>query len=225
MNILILVLVSISFFILPSLARKWKNLPTLIAVCIAAAVNTNYYLSYNYPVYAGPFILGMDALIGMMYVYVLIIIRLDGSTKRAYDLTISAVAAIVLAGIIEMCAKTAHQGGFTFETVKPLLFNLQSGLSCLLAGFVAIFISDKLDKKNTYLNIAISCLAGSIVHSILFSLGFMITIPDILKQENIKTYFACFTGGLIERVLLIPLGLANYWFCKSVLKLKSEKNS
>ena len=221
MKVLLLVIITISFFLVPTLVRKWRNIPVLIAVTVAAAVNTNYYLSFDYPVEMGIFIFGMDALVGFIYIYSLIIVTFESSTKHAYELAISSVAAIVLAGIIETCAKTASNGGLTYETGYPFLFNLVSAVACLIGGFLAIYLADKIRNTgfNVYLAIAFSCLVGGIVHYILFSLGLMISKPDIL-QEAAK-YNSCVYGGLLETVILIPLGLLNYFFSKKVLKIKN----
>ena len=96
MKVLLLVIITISFFFVPTLVRKWRNIPVLIAVTVAAAVNTNYYLSFDYPVDMGIFIFGMDALVGFIYIYSLIIVAFESSPKRAYELAISSVAAIVV---------------------------------------------------------------------------------------------------------------------------------
>ena len=224
MKILLLCLIAISFFLIPTLVRKWRNIPVLIAITIAAAVNTNYYLSFDYPVELGDFIFGMDALVGFMYIYSLVVVTFEANKKNAFDLTISSVAAIVLAGIIETCAKTAANGGFTYQTVYPFLFNLVSAGACLAGGLVAIYLADKIRNTgfNVYLAIAFSVLVGGIVHYILFSLGLMISKQDILDQA--WRYNSCVYGGLVETVILIPLGLLNYWFSKKIMKINVKEN-
>ena len=225
MKIFILVIVAISFFLVPSLVRKWRNIPVLIAVAIASAVNTNYNLAYDYPVPIGPFTFGVDALVGFMFIYTLVVVTIDNNAKHGYDLTISSIAAIILAGIIETCAKTAANGGFTYQTIYPFLFNLVSAFACLVGGFIAVFLTDILRKngKNEYVCIAVACLAGAIVHYIIFSLGLMISKENVLADK--ERYNAFVFGGLIESLILIPLGILNYLFCAKVLKIKKVNQS
>ena len=198
-------------------------MPVLIAVAVASAVNTNYNIGYDYPVTMGPFTLGVDALVAFMFIYTVVLVTLGDSAKHGYDLTISSVAAIVLAGIIESCAKTAANGGMTYQTIYPFLFTLVSAVSCLAGGFIAVFIASALKKnnKNDYLAIAVACLVGAVIHYIIFCLGLMISKENVLNDT--ARYNSYVSGGVIESIILIPLGLLNYLFCTRVLKLKKLK--
>ena len=222
MKILILVCASILFFLLSALLRKWRNIPVLIAVSIACAVNTNYSIGYDYPIECGSaLIFGIDSLVAVLYLYILVVMCLDIETKRAYKLSFSSVAAIVLAGIIESSAKVASHGGFTMEGIRPLLFSLISGAACLFAGYLAIFVADKLKNKanlNDYAAMAIALVAGFVVHAVIFFVGFMVKYPNLF--DDVNKYGACFFGSLVERAALVPLALLTYLFSNCVLKLK-----
>ena len=226
MKILILSIVAVVFFLITALCRKWKNVPVLIAVTIAAAVNTNYTVAYEYRVGLGALILGVDSIVAFLYLYNVIIMCIEVDTKRAYSLCFNSVAAIVLAGVIETSALTASHGALTLETMVPFLFNFVSACGCMAAGLVAIYIADRLKTKTKVCDYAIvltTTLIGSIIHSAIFSLGYMIKYVDIF--DNMNTYLGCICGGLVEKGILIILGIVTLLFARKVLKIKIERNS
>lgn len=222
MNILILIIVSILFFFLPTLVRKWRNKAVLIAVAISTAVNTNYTICYSYPVHLGPFIFGVDTLVGLIFIYTIVVIAMEFKPANAYNITISSAAAIILAGIIESSAKSAAAGIINFETISSLLFNVTSAFSCLLGGFVATFMVERIKMKQRWFLLLLSVLTGSLIHLTIFFANIGILYPKIF--DDLNTYASCIFGGLIETVVLLPLGLLNSLFAKNVLKLKADNN-
>lgn len=222
MNLFILIIAAIAFFTILTLLRKWKDLPVLIATAIACAVNTNYYLNIDCPVNVGPFVFGVDALIALMFVFIIMIIFVDYSAKQAMTVTINSCVAIVLAGVIEMFAVASTLGEFTFECVRPILFYSITVAGSMIGCSLAIWLGIKMKNANKYLVLAITTLIACVFHSIFYNVGYILIEPEVL--DNTSTFIGAITGGLIEKVALIPLGLLSYFIGSKVLKIQTSKN-
>lgn len=196
-------------------------MPVLMASAIACAVNTNYYLNIDYPVNIGPFVFGIDALVAMMFVFIIMIVYVDYTPKRAYSLTVNSCVAIILAGIIQTFAMAARDGAFTFECVRPLLFYSITVVGTVLGCFLAIWLAGKMKNLNKYLVLTIGTLIACAFHSVFYNVGYMLIKPAILDTPEI--FWGAIWGGLIEKVAFIPLGLLSYFVGEKVLKIEKSK--
>jgi uncharacterized PurR-regulated membrane protein YhhQ (DUF165 family) len=149
MNLLYYTLAAfIAFFATLIAFDKKKIWGTILSgLGVAGVVNANFFHAIDYPIDIFGWNFGFDAIIFTLYIFTLILTLMYYGKKQATIYTFSGSIAVLLAGIIELCAvsfSTGHQeeawrkfGGFVISVIATIA-----------AGLVIITVIEAIKKRH-----------------------------------------------------------------------------
>ena len=220
MDLWFLALLGILFFALLTFCRRWYDYAILFTFAIGFAVNANIYNSVSTPVYFHNLIFAIDSILYTGFTFTIIICAKEYGIKKAKMLTSSAIAAVLLSALIELCSYTSSNG---YETIfiKDFFGYIASALGTFIGIWVMLYIFEKLENKNTniYLSMFICVLISSVINSTIYYSYYLIV------YQNTTNFMYILLGSYIGKMYAIILGLISYTVNKKIwipLDLKKE---
>ncbi len=221
MELWFLALLGILFFALLTFCRRWYDYAILFTFAIGFAVNANIYNSVSTPVNFYKLIFAVDSILYTGFTFTVIICAKEYGIRKAKILTSSAIAAVLLSALIELCSYTSS---FGFETIfiKDFFGYIASAVGTFIGIWVMLFIFEKLETKNTniYLSMFICVLISSIINSTIYYSYYLIV------YQNTTNFLYILLGSYIGKIYAIILGLISYFINKNVwipLDLKNKE--
>lgn len=225
MNFYILLLITILFFTAFTFARRLNDNFVLIAVAIGCACNANYYTPLNMPIVLGPITFGIDSLLYTLFIFTIVIKALKDSVKSAKIMTITAVVAIMISGIIEFSANISFNGGFKMEYLLSLGKYAFSVIGTLLGVWLMLLIYDKGLKNvkhhvsylTIFIGITVACLLNANIYY-----AFVVVIEGGIRDNSLSILL----GNYIGKLFCILLAMLSYFvYDKLFNKQKEEVNN
>lgn len=226
MSFTLLIIFMFVAFGLTTLFRKWIDIPTLIAVAIGCACNSNLYTAITHPIVVGPFTFSFEIVLYTLFMYTIMIRILDYGYNAAKVMTFTSIAAILISAIIELIV-TLSMNGASWDVFKTFLYYVFSFIGTLFAVWFMIFITIFLRKMNvnTYFTIAIALVTASVIHALFFYGGIA------LLNWNYAAYpWSAVLGNLVGKAVCIPLAVFCYfinvkWWKPNNLKILKEERA
>ncbi len=221
MGLWFLALLGIVFFALLTVCRRWHDYAILFTFAIGFAVNANIYNSISTLVNFYKLIFAIDSILYTGFTYTVIICAKEYGVRKAKILTSSAIAAVLLSALIELCASISSFG-YDIEFIKTFFGYIFSAIGTFIGIWVMLFIFEKLDKKNIniYLIMFICVLLSSIINSTIYYSYYLIV------YQNTTNFLYILLGSYIGKLYAIILGLISYCINKNVwipLDLKNKE--
>lgn len=222
MDLWFLALLGVVFFGLLTLFRRWYDYAILFTFAIGFAVNANIYNSVSTPVTFYKLIFAIDSILYTGFTFTVIICAKEYGIRKAKILTSSAIAAVLLSALIELCASISSFG-FDFVFIKDFFGYIASAVGTFIGIWVMLYIFDKLEKKdvNIYLSMFICVLISSIINSSIYYSYYLIV------YQNTTNFLYILLGSYIGKLYAICLGLISYAINKNIwvpLDLKNKEN-
>ena len=207
MGFALLIIFMFVAFGLTTLFRRWIDIPTLLAVAIGCAVNANIFNPITCPIFVGPFIFSIEAILYTLFMYTIVVRVLDYGYKVAQRMALTSIAAIIISAIIEFVAIVSYKG-FTAETGKTFAFYFLSSIGTIAGVWVMILIAIHCRKKNisSYIIIPLGIIASGLIHSIIYY-GGMALINWSINENAV----AMILGALIGKAVCIALSVFCYF--------------
>ena len=210
----------------------------LITFAIGAAINSNIFNSYIYPITLNGnegIIFGLSQFLYPLFVLTIMIRVFDYSIKDAKQMLVSALVAIVLSAFIQFFAEISYYYPFEsrsfVEVLLTLLLYLVSSLSTLIAFVIVFKLYPILEKKkvNKYLILVIAIIITNIINSFIYT-GFALLFKDhsLLSSNLYSNYPAYLLGGIIMRTFATGLALISYlvnntiWKSENLIQVKKD---
>lgn len=227
MSFALLIIFMFLAFGLTTLFRRWIDIPTLIAVAIGCACNSNIFTPLTHPVLVGPFVFCIENVLYTLFMYTIIVRILDYGYKQARVMTLTSIAAILISAFIEMVALSVSNG-FSAETFKNFSYYLFSCAGTILGVWLMIIITIQCRKKNisSYLIIPFAISTSCLVHAILYYGG----ISLVNFRTDLYTLYL-FLGAIIGKAACILLSMLcyfinqNFWKPLNLIKQEQEKEA
>ena len=227
MSFALLIIFMFMAYGLTTLFRRWIDIPTLLAVAIGCACNSNIFTPLTHPVLVGPFTFCIENVLYTLFMYTIIVRILDYGYQQAKVMTFTSIAAIIISAFIEMVALSASNG-FSIETFKSFSYYLFSCVGTILGVWVMIWITIKCRQKNIscYLIIPFAISASCLIHTIFYYGG----ISLVNLRTDLYTLYL-FLGALIGKGVCILLSILCYfinqrfWKPLNLIKLEQEKEN
>ena len=226
MSFALLVIFMFVVFGLTTLFRRWIDIPTLIAVAIGCACNSNIFtpLTTN-PVIVGPFAFCIENVLYTLFMYTIVVRILDYGYQQAKVMTFTSIAAILISAFIEMVALSISNG-FSVGTFMNFSYYLFSCAGTIIGVWLMIVITIQCRKKNisSYLIIPFAIITSCLAHAILYYGG----ISLVNLRTDLYTLYL-FLGAIVGKASCILLCMVcyfinqNYWKPLSLVKQEQEK--
>jgi len=131
-------------------------------------------------------------------------------------MTITAVVAIIISGLIELCSLGSYNGGFKVEFLLTFSKYIFSVIGTLVGVWLMLLIFDIMSKKNIkninylaiYLGIIIACLINSIFYYV-----FVIIVNRGFSDQALSIAL----GSCIGRLFCIHLAMLSYFIYEKFL--------
>ena len=205
MGLWFLALLGIVFFALLTLCRRWYDYAILFTFAIGFAVNANIYNSISTPVHFYKLIFAIDSILYTGFTFTVIICAKEYGVKKGKILTSSAIAAVLLSALIELCASISSFG-YDIEFIKTFFGYIFSAIGTFIGIWVMLFVFEKIEKKNIniYLIMFICVLLSSIINSTIYYSYYLIA------YQNTTNFLYLLLGSYIGKLYAIALGLISY---------------
>ena len=219
MELWFLALLGILFFALFTLCRRWYDYAILFTFAIGFAVNANIYNSVSTPVLFYKLIFAIDSILYTGFTFTVIICAKEYGIRKAKILTSSAIAAVLLSALIELCASISSFG-YDVMFIKDFFGYIASAIGTFIGIWVMLFIFDKLEKKNIniYLSMLICVLISSIINSTIYYSYYLIV------YQNSANFLYILLGSYIGKLYAIILGLISYAINRNIWIPNDLKN-
>lgn len=218
MNLFILILCGIAFFLITTFARHWKDKAVLIAVAIGCACNANLYTTINFPIVVGPFSFSFAPLLYCLYMYTIAVAFIDYSRKSGRVILYTSIAAIIISGLIEFDAKCSYFGEVSWDELKYLLFYLANCAGTIVGCVFMTLFNKYVPIKNKYVMLACMIFGACVLHGVSYYLGSLMLI------DNYKEIFLpSMLGGLLITVIFMVVGLICFFVNNKWVKPNKPK--
>ena len=224
MSFALLIIFMFVAFGLTTLFRKWIDIPTLIAVAIGCACNSNLYTAISHPIVLEPFTFSFEIVLYTLFMYTIMVRILDYGYNAAKVMTFTSVAAILISAIIELVVSLSQLGA-SWDVFKVFFYYVFSFVGTIFAVWFMVLITIQLRKFNVspYVIIVIGLVVASIVHALFYYGGIA------LLNLDYQTYpWSALLGNIVGKAVCIPLAAFCYfinqkWWKPNNLKILKEE--
>lgn len=175
MNALYFIIFGIAMFLLPLIAYKKHRAVVIYALAIGGVVNANFYHSGVHPIDILGLTFGIDSVVYTLFVFCVILWYIQQGEGAAISITVSSIAAIVIAAVLQLSADLMSDGSSATEWKTFATFMLSSLAS--VAGVAAMLLVFRFirGKVSDYVLMAVGIAIVSFVNSnIYYPLAFVI---------------------------------------------------
>lgn len=208
MKLIYLLLFSISVFLLSLVGYKKNKSVPLYALAIGGIVNANFYHSIPYPINCFGIIFGIDSFVYVLFAFCIVIMYLKEGKKATILLSISSIAAIMIAAIMNLSADLMSDGS-SIQEWKTFFTFTASSVASIIGVVIFIKTFDKI-KLNECLKMIIGILIISSINLIIYYLLFAV----INGWDNYMTKILL--GNIIGRFLAVIISLLPYFLMKKI---------
>lgn len=223
MSFVLLIVFMLVAFALTTLFRKWIDIPTLIAVAIGCACNSNLYTAISHPIVVGPFIFSFEIVLYTLFIYTIMVRILDYGYSDAKVMTITSIAAIIISALIELTVGLSQQGAI-WPIFKQFLYYVFSFMGTLVAVWFMVYLTIIFRRMgiNKYFIIAFALVVASAIHGLFFYGGIALLNLDFAAYP-----WAAVFGNYIGKAVCIPIAVFCYfinekWWKPNNLKILRE---
>ena len=209
MNFALLIIFMFVAYGLTTLFRRWIDIPTLLAVAIGCACNSNIFTPLTHQIVMGPFIFSIENVLYTLFMYTILVRILDYGYNQAKVMTFTSIAAIIISAFIELVANLIS-GGFSINTLKLFSTYLFSCVGTILGVWLMILITIHCRKKNTssYLIIPLAIGASCIIHAIFYYGGIALINWQLVYTLQLAL------GSTVAKAVCILLSILCYFINK-----------
>ena len=213
---------SVVMFLLPLIGYRKYSGVTLYALAIGGVVNANYYhaMVFEINIFGLPF--GIDSVIYTLFIFCVVVWYIIEGLKGAISITISSVAAIIIAAVIQLSGDLISDGSSVAEWQTFGIFMITS-VAIVVAIAVMLYVFEKIKGKvNHYVLLIIGIIIASLLNTAIYY-PFMILITGHNSNDILPLLNASYLGKSLS--LIISLGTLYIMKCidKKVLKKDGSK--